>query len=458
MTKNMLSLLRNSMHFINKMHMQNFCMKPSKHYDIIIAGGGMIGSTLACTLGKNPKLANKNILLLETTNPTAWTPRDTYSNRVSAVNLNTFNLLNEIGAWKHIANVRCSPVKSLQAWDAVSDVMISFNHDEASKVVAHIVENDLIIHAVNKEIANLQNIQIINGFKIAKYHLPENVSQDINVQLENGDNFTCNLLLGCDGVKSQVREAMGVNYISWDYHQTAVVATLELSEATENNIAWQRFLPAGPIAILPLNENLSSLVWSTTSEIAHSLMGLTDQEFVDKINDAFSRVYEDNAVVRESTRGFNKILSFLDLPSSNEKQHPPKIVGVDSLSRAGFPLGFGHATNYIKLRVALVGDAAHHVHPLAGQGVNLGFGDVSTLNNILGEAVYSGRFLGQLADLQEYETSRQRHNFPTMIAIDGLQKLYNTEFAPIVLLRSLGLQLTHALNPLKKVLIDHAGQ
>ncbi|KAF5308215.1 hypothetical protein FQR65_LT06395 [Abscondita terminalis] len=451
MPLNSIPLLKNCIKHAVYLNVHKFCTKAPQHYDIIVAGGGIVGTTLACTLGKNTKLNGHSILLLESGKPRSYVLEEKYSNRVSSINLNTYNLLNKIGAWKHIADVRCSQVTNMQVWDAISDVMISFNHEEVSKVAVHIVENNLLMHAVDKEIANLDNVVVKNQIKVKEYLLPENFSQNVTVHLDGGETLTCNLLLGCDGVQSQVRNAMRQNYISWKYNQTGIVATLQLSESNENVTAWQRFLPTGPVALLPLKNNLSSLVWSTTPEQAQSLMDLSEDAFVDKVNDAFCKPYDNNYVIRESTKGFNSLLEYLELPNFNEKQIPPKITGIDSGSRASFPYAFGHATNYVKQRVALVGDAAHRVHPLAGQGVNLGFGDVSTLNNILGEAVYSGRSLGQLRDLKEYETLRQRHNFPTMVAIDSLHKVYNTDFPPIVLLRSLGLQFTHALNPLKKM-------
>lgn len=432
--------------------------KQSEHYDMVISGGGMIGSTLACTLGKNTKLSNKRILLLESGKPIKWTTKEKYSNRVSALNQNTYNLLNQIGAWKHISAVRSAPVQDMQVWDAISDAVITFNRDTSSKVVAHIVENGLLMDAVAKELSQLTNVHIRNEVKINKYSFPQTSAQQVTIELENGEVFTCNLLLGCDGFNSQVRQSMGVTFVSWKYDQKAIVATLKFSEPVKNVTAWQRFLPTGPIALLPLSENYSSLVWCTSPDLADYALKLNEEQFVNEVNEALWKVYASNSIIEESTKTFNKFLEWFQLPTSNRQQLPPKIVEVEKESIASFPLGFGHATRYIAERVVLVGDAAHRVHPLAGQGVNLGFGDVATLNELLGEAAYSGREIGHISDLREYETRRQRHNVPTMIAIDGLHKLYNTDFLPVVLLRSFGLQFTNAINPLKTAFIDHAGK
>lgn len=429
-----------------------------KHYDIVISGGGMIGSTLACTLGKNTKLADRQILLLESSPTAQWTITDKFSNRVSALNQNTYNLLNNIGAWKHISAARSAPVHNMQIWDAISDTVITFNQETSSEVVAHIVENGLLLDAVAKELSQVPNVQVRNEVKIKKYSFPQGNSQKVTIELANGEILTSNLLLGCDGVNSQVRQSMGVTFVSWRYDQKATVATLKFSEPVKNVTAWQRFLPTGPIALLPLSENCSSLVWCTTPDVADYNSKLSEEQFVNEVNEALWKVYPSNSIIQESTKTFNKFLEWFQLPSANRQQLPPKIVEVEKGSIASFPLGFGHATHYVGDGVALVGDAAHRVHPLAGQGVNLGFGDVSTLNELLGDAAYSGREIGHISNLREYETRRQRHNVPTMIAIDGLHKLYSTDFLPVVLLRSLGLQFTNAINPLKMAFIDHAGK
>ncbi|XP_025833722.1 ubiquinone biosynthesis monooxygenase COQ6, mitochondrial [Agrilus planipennis] len=412
----------------------------------------MVGTTLACALGKNTKLANKTILLLEGSKQFQWEPKEQYSNRVVALNLNTKSLLSSIGAWNHIAAVRYGSVKSMQVWDAVSDAMIQFNQDDYLDNVAYIVENDLLLHSVNRELAHVQNVNVLYQAIVDSLKLPDVNSDTSKVLLENGKSFTCDLLLGCDGANSKVRKTMGVQYLSWNYNQMAVVATLKLAENVDddhNTVAWQRFLPDGPIALLPLRKNLSSLVWTTTPNNAKTLLSLPEEQFVDEVNSAIWKEYPKRSIVSDVMKGFDRFLEILRLPSNAVRQLPPNVSGIEEGSRAAFPLGFGHATKYFKPGVALVGDAAHRVHPLAGQGVNLGFGDVSCLNEILGDAIYCGSVIEDVDNLRKYETERQRHNIPTMLAIDGIQKLYNTNLTPVVLLRSVGLQFTNALYPLK---------
>ncbi|CAH2045501.1 unnamed protein product, partial [Iphiclides podalirius] len=262
--------------------------------------------------------------------------------------------------------------------------------------------------------------------------------------------------IGADGANSAVRKAMGVQYLSWNYDQTGVVATVHLSEETENTTAWQRFLPTGPVALLPLDSTRSSLVWSTTQDHAKDLLKLPDEQFVDALNDALWKQYPRRGAVDACTSWVGSLLRRAGLPDGAERQLPPSVRAVAASSRAAFPLGFGHSTRYVAPGVALVGDAAHRVHPLAGQGVNLGFGDIKDLTEFLADAMYTGLDITHHSWLEKYESSRQRHNVPTQLAIDALYRLYTLDIAPMVLVRSVGLQLTNALHPLKKMIMSHA--
>ncbi|XP_023313056.1 ubiquinone biosynthesis monooxygenase COQ6, mitochondrial-like [Anoplophora glabripennis] len=164
------------------------------HYDIIITGGGMIGTTLACTLGKNAKLANKHILLLEAGKQKVWSLPEKYSNRVVSINPGTYKLLNYIGAWKHIEASRYAAVKRLQVWDAVSDASITFGEEENTDNVSYIVENDLLIAAVNEEVKTVDKVKIQYNARVKDYHLPEYHENVTQITLDNGDTYTCELL------------------------------------------------------------------------------------------------------------------------------------------------------------------------------------------------------------------------------------------------------------------------
>ncbi|XP_066148540.1 ubiquinone biosynthesis monooxygenase COQ6, mitochondrial [Euwallacea fornicatus] len=433
-----------------------FSQNADKHYDIIVAGGGMVGTTLACTLGKNPKLSEKKILLLEASKDKSGNLGEEYSNRVVSINHGTQKLLNQIGAWNFIEKNRFATVKKLQVWDALSDTSITFETPHNTETVSYIVENDLLSASVREEAKKCENLDMRFEAKIKEYVLPQHNETVCQVKLDNDKNFSCDLLLGCDGVKSAVRTSMEADYISWNYDQIGIVATLKLCEKIQNEIAWQRFLPNGPVALLPLTDQLSSLVWSTTPQEGERLLSLPEHEFVDELNNAIHGTFSKASIVVDATNAFNNLLSALNCSSNKTKPCPPKIQAIVAGSRATYPLGFGHSSQYIRKGVALVGDAAHRIHPLAGQGVNLGFGDITCLNQVLSDAIYSGSTINNLSYLKTYESQRQKHNVSTMLATEGLHRLYNTDFTPVVLLRSLGLQATHALEPLKRAIIAQA--
>lgn len=446
----------NNKHFFLKRNIASTTLNEnySNKYDIIIAGGGIVGCSLACTLGKNNKLSNKRILLIESSKNTPFTLPEKYSNRVVSLNPGTKKLLTDIDAWRHIESARFGIVKRLQVTDALSDASICFGEETSSENVSYIIENNLLIYAVKKELERLKNVEVLYEEKIKEYHLPDAAESHVNLHLENGGQYSCDLLIGCDGLNSRVREAMGVQYLNWNYNNVGIVATLKFSEEINNCIAWQRFLPTGPLALLPLTSSMSSLVWATTKEHAQQLLGMSNEQFVDALNEALWKVYERSNIIDRTLKAFDTLLRASNIPADLHRRYPPKIDSIDG--RARFPLGFGHATNYIGKGVALVGDAAHRIHPLAGQGVNLGFGDISCLNKVLSDAIYAGSSLGNVSFLRDYESERQKYNVGMMAVVEGMYRLYRTDFTPIVLLRSLGLQATDVFYPIKKMMVNQA--
>lgn len=292
--------------------------------------------------------------------------------------------------------------------------------------------------------------------KCLSFNIPKNENELAQVILEDNTTLSCKLLIGADGGTSRIRKEMGVHYLTWPYDQKSIIANIRLAEPIANNIAYQKFTPNGPIALLPLSDTEMSLVWSTTIETARSLMKLPNDQFVDALNDALWEPPIQNEIVTNATKFLENILG----RSSNcprAIEFVPKCIEVEEKSRASFPIVFGHATNYIGFGTALIGDAAHRVHPLAGQGVNIGFKDVEILSNLMGESVYRGGAVASMEVLSKYEQESQKHNVPLVFGIDALYKLYSTSALPVVLIRSLGLQVVDAVPAIKKVFQAQAG-
>lgn len=433
-------------------------------YDVVISGGGMVGTAMACALGSDPHMRHKRILLLEAgQRREADHLPERFSNRVSSITPGSATLLAGFGAWDHISAMRMKPFKRMQVWDACSDALITFDKEELEDM-GYVVENDVVITALTRQLdAMSDRVEVLYRSRAQGYtwpgpHTSGDASPWVQIDLVGGQKIHTRVLIGADGQNSTVRGAAGMRSVQWSYNHVAVVATLHLSEATDNNVAWQRFLPTGPIALLPLSDTCSSLVWSTSPERASQLLEMDEETFLDAVNSAFWSNESQSDFVSSAESIVRAAVSYLMPSGTSSRQLPPSVSRVESDSRAAFPLGMAHATEYVRHRVALIGDAAHRVHPLAGQGVNMGFGDVACLAHHLSQAAFSGEDLGSTKHLLRYETERQRHNLPLMAAIDLLKRLYNTKQAPIVLLRSLGLQATNAIPPVKEQIMAFASK
>jgi len=224
-----------------------------KHYDVVISGGGMIGFAMACSLGKNEHLSGKKILLVESSPPAAF-KQDSYNPRVCALNPSTKSLLETLGAWEHVEQLRFGSIKKMQVWDACSDAAITFGKPDLSEDVAYIVENDLVLDSLTKEVKKLTDrVDVVYQTKILQYNLPSKESSQAGVVLDNGSEVSTDLIIGAEGYNSGLRKAMNSQYISYDYGKMGVVATVRLAETESNVTAWQRFLPSGPIALLPVS-------------------------------------------------------------------------------------------------------------------------------------------------------------------------------------------------------------
>ncbi|XP_004698764.1 ubiquinone biosynthesis monooxygenase COQ6, mitochondrial [Echinops telfairi] len=433
-------------------------------YDVVVSGGGLVGAAMACALGYDSHFRDKKILLLEG-GPKKVMEKlpETYSNRVSSISPGSATLLSSFGAWDHISKMRHRAFRRMQVWDACSEALIMFDRDNLEDM-GYIVENDVILHALTTQLEAVSDrVTVLYRSKAVGYTRPApfpmvDSSPWVQITLSDGSTLQTKLLIGADGHNSGVRQAAGIPNVSWNYDQSAVVATLHLSEAAENDVAWQRFLPSGPIALLPLSDTLSSLVWSTSHEHAAELVSMDEEQFVDAINSAFWSDANHTDFIDSAGTILQQAIGLLKPTKVSARQLPPSVARVEATSRVLFPLGLGHAAEYVRPRVALIGDAAHRVHPLAGQGVNMGFGDVSSLAHHLSMAAFDGKDLGGMSHLTGYETDRQRHNTALLAATDLLKRLYSTSAAPLVLLRTWGLQATNAVSPLKEQIMAFASQ
>ncbi|CAG8676792.1 919_t:CDS:2, partial [Scutellospora calospora] len=259
------------------------------------------------------------------------------------------------------------------------------------------------------------------------------------------------------GINSIVRSFANIESLGWDYNAHAVVATLQVNPLAENVTAWQRFLPTGPIAMLPIKNGFSSMVWSTTPALASKICTLSTNNFIHLVNAAFRLRIADLEYLYSQLE--NKDIDFgkeFEWRQNVEKKNvnpveifPPLVSNVQEQSRAKFPLKLRNAESYIKERIVLVGDAAHTIHPLAGQGLNQGLADVQSLVKVIEHGVITGQDLGNIQLLKNYSSDRYLSNLIMLGSVDKLHKLFGNNFAPIVFIRSLGLQMINNLEPVK---------
>ncbi|CAH8631124.1 unnamed protein product [Schistosoma mattheei] len=414
-------------------------------YDVIIVGGGMVGFGLAAVAAASKSLGKKSILLLESSGKKKYQRKEEYENRVVALNDLSVNMLKDIGVWEFIQSFRSQPVNKMKVWETKSNLYLTFQRNP----LAYIVENDLVIESLRNYLEsnnNSSNVTILYETQAENIQLPSSDHPEhlvrVDVQQRTQDKretVETDLLIGADGFNSLVRRTANIHTIGWNHNQKAIVATLKLEQANNESIAWQRFLPTGPVALLPLSKEYSSLVWSTTSYEADRLMNLKDLDFIQELNDCLTKPNESTsqigALFNKMGQCFASIVDYFgnqikstDNESESSSFSTPTVLSIQpNTKRACFPLGFQHATFYSAPHVALVGDSAHRILPLAGQGVNLGFGDVVSLVKHLEEAVLHGANIGSLAYLKDYTNERQRIIVPLAGTLELINLLYSTD-------------------------------
>ena len=395
-------------------------------YDVIIIGAGMVGATAACLLAEAGKLETcppVKIAVVEAITPQPFT-NDNFDPRVAAITEKSRQCLDRCYVWSSIEKSRVSPYLSMNVWDAESTGQISFDCDEIHQPnLGHIVESRVIVSALLEKIAEHDHVDLICPAKIVDYRRDKN---NITIDLDDASSLSAKLLIGADGGSSKVRDHFGFKLKEWNYQQEAIVSTVR-TEKSNNRTAWQSFTAKGPLAFLPLDDkdNLHhcSLVWSQDSNIAQKLMSLDDQDFCGALTDA-----------SESCLG--------------------EILSIDQ--RFSFPLVQRHAAEYAQPRVVLVGDAAHTIHPLAGQGVNLGFSDVEVLVDEIQRAWSRDADIGNLVVLSRYQRRRKPDNLAMMALMESFKRLFATDRLSMKLLRSFGMSKLDDLSFLKTAIIKKA--
>ncbi len=391
-------------------------------HDAIIVGGGMVGLALAVAAARE----NLSVLVIEQHYPEIEAPNPgKFAPRVSAISHHSQQWLARQGAWQRLPKGRVCSYGHMSVWDGLGSGHIDFDAAEVqAESLGHIVENHWVTQALWETAEEHPTLQLVAGHKVAHW---EESESGVEVTLDDGQAFSAPVLAACDGKFSKIREEAGFDTREWAYGHTALVTSIRHSHSHAFT-ARQVFLDSGPLAFLPLTDETgtsewSSIVWSAETERAEALFRLDEAEFLTELN-RFS----------EGCLG--------------------EITATDPRFR--FPLTQMHAKRYWRGRVVLLGDAAHAIHPLAGQGVNLGFLDAEALSREWVEAKNQGRSTGDAWTLRRFQRKRQAHNLAAMATMEGFKRLFGTDHPAPVLLRNHGLALFDRFTLAKRPLIHAA--
>lgn len=384
--------------------------------DVIVVGAGMVGAAFAAALGNSPL----SVAVIDAGPPPAPLAPGRCELRVSAVSPATKSILQAVGSWERLDSARVGPYESMYVWDASSSGSIRFDAAEIGESwLGYIVENNNIHHAL------LQSIDAAANVRCRFDAPPESLTVEdgrCRLRLEGGEVVSARLIVGADGARSWLRGELGIPVDARLYGQQAFVCEARTARPHQQT-AWQRFLPSGPVAFLPLANGNCSVVWTCDAELAAELEALDSGSFGERLAAAFEG----------------------------------KLGSVEVVGAIGsFDLSRRQASAYVVERGALIGDAAHVVHPMAGQGANLGFGDAWSLASVLLRAEGEERDIGRRHVLRRYERWRRSENFSMMRMLDALHGLFSSESVIVRGVRGLGLDAVDRQDWLKHFLARQA--
>lgn len=359
----------------------------SKKHTVVIVGGGIVGATTACAVAQ----AGVDVALVDAHNPVREWPAEPLDIRVSALTRASQNILQAVGAWPAMIDRGVGPYDHMHVWDADSAGVLDFDAaDTEFSELGHLVENRVTVASLWDRLEALPAASLLCPARVADLQIG---ADSAHVILEDGQAIEADVVVAADGRDSALRQMAGIQTTGWEYNQDGLVATIG-TEKSHQFTAWQCFLPEGPLAFLPLKNGQCSIVWTLSHQTAQAYLELSDADFLQHLEKASGGV-------------LGKMLS----------------VG----PRGAFPLRFQYANQYIADHFVLIGDAAHAMHPLAGQGANTGLLDAAAIAELIIKADQAGRPVGSHKLLRQYERWRKGDNLAMMSSMDVINKMYTAQ-------------------------------
>ncbi len=389
-------------------------------YDVIIIGGGLTGLQMALSLGSY----DLRVAVVDKAPLSDVTNAD-FDGRTCAISYASANLMKKTGVWEHLI-AHASPMYNIDIEDGdivrgKSPFSVHFDCDiVGGEPLGYIVENNITRSTQYTVLSKMKNVDYFAEKSIKNIHRDD---KGVQVFLNEGIELKAKLIVGCDGRNSQVRKNANIDTVGWKYDQMGIVCTIDI-ERQHKGLAVELFLPSGPFALLPMTDNRMSVVWSEKSHIAKDLLGVSEQDFLYHLQQRVGKKFGEIKVVEDK--------------------------------RYVYPMSLMHAKTYIGTRLALVGDSAHGMHPIAGQGLNLGFRDVAALVECVVLAHRRGDDIGKESVLKEYEQYRYADATALLTITDFLTRLFSNNNGFLKAGRVLGLGLVNKVNPLKKLFMMHA--
>lgn len=392
-------------------------------FDLIIVGGGMVGASLACALGNS----SLNIAVVEAT-PFASETQPSFDARTLALAYGSGQIFNNLGLWDAIEKLGVTPIRRIHVSDRghAGSSHLDSQH-EGVDALGYVVETRVLGSVLHTAVRQLENVTFLCPAQVTRVDI-KNTRASVEISEGNQSRtLTGRLLVAADGGNSMIRNLLGINTFQMGYGQHAVIANVSV-DRSHQGIAYERFTSTGPMALLPSRdakgtENVFALVWTVRSKERESVLKLNDSEFLQQLQQHFG----------ERAGVFERVSE-----------------------RHAYPLGWMQTREHVRSRLAIIGNAAHTLHPVAGQGFNLGLRDVAVLAQIVIDGVRQGRDPGDLELLREYANWRRGDHLQTALFTDGLVRLFSTGFMPAALARNIGLALVEILPPLKHSLARHA--